>query len=76
MPTVTMNNTLYQELEQAAKMTGWTTTAVLEAALSRYFAELQEDAEDTARAEKAWNDFIASGEKAIPAEELYQELGL
>ena len=32
MPTVTMNNTLYQELEQAAKMTGWTTTAVLEAA--------------------------------------------
>ena len=76
MPTMTINNTLYQELEQAAKMTGWTTTAVLEAALCRYFAELQEDAEDAARAEKAWNDFVISGEKAIPAEELYQELGL
>lgn len=76
MPTMTMTNTLYQELEQAAKMTGWTTTAVLEAALRRYFAELREDAEDAARAEKAWNDFVARGEKAIPAEELYQELGL
>ena len=76
MPTMTMTNTLYQELEQAAKMTGWTTTAVLEAALRRYFAELREDAEDAARAEKAWNDFVDSGEKAIPAEELYQELEL
>ena len=73
MPTITMTDTLYQELEQAAKMTGWTTTAVLEAALRRYFAKLREDA---ACAEKAWNDFIAGGEKPIPAEELYQELGL
>ena len=76
MPTMTMTNTLYQELEQAAKMTGWTTNAVLEVALRRYLAELREDAEDAARAEKAWNDFVASGEKTIPAEELYQELGL
>ena len=57
-------------------MTGWTISAVLEAALRHYFAELREDAEDAARVEKAWNDFVASGEKAIPAEELYQELGL
>lgn len=76
MPTITMTDTLYQELEQAAKMTGWTTTAVLEAALRRYFAKLREDAEDAACAEKAWNDFVAGGEKPIPAEELYQELGL
>ena len=43
-----MTDTLYQELEQTAKMSGWTTTAVLEAALRRYFAELREDAEDAA----------------------------
>ena len=76
MPTMTMTNTLYQELEQAAKMTGWTTTAVLEAALRRYFAELREDAEDAARAEKAWNDFVASGEKIYSINEIRQEFGL
>ena len=76
MPTMTMTNKLYQELEQAAQMTGAAKDTILENALSRYLTELQEDAEDVARAEKAWNDFEKSGEAAIPADILYKELGL
>ena len=76
MPTMTMTNKLYQELEQAAQMTGAAKDTILENALSRYLTELQEDAEDAARAEKAWNDFEKSGEAAIPADVLYKELGL
>ena len=71
-----MTNKLYQELEQAAQMTGAAKDTILENALSRYLTELQEDAEDVARAEKAWNDFEKSGEAAIPADVLYKELGL
>ncbi|MGP1415596.1 MAG: hypothetical protein ACTTJ6_06700 [Treponema sp.] len=44
--------------------------------MSRYLAELQEDAEDARLAEKAWADFEESGEETIPAEVLYKELGL
>ena len=76
MPTMTMTNKLYQELEQAAQMTGAAKDTILENALSRYLTELQEDAEDAARAEKAWNAFEKSGEAAIPADVLYKELGL
>lgn len=76
MPTMTMTNKLYQELEQAARMTGTAKDTILGNALSRYLAELQEDAEDAERAEKAWNDFEKSGETAIPADVLYKELGL
>ena len=76
MPTMTMTNKLYQELEQAAQMTGAAKDTVLENALSRYLAELQEDAEDTLRAEKAWNDFEKSGEKTYTIAEMRHELGL
>ena len=76
MPTMTMTHKAYRELEQAAQMTGAAKDTILENALSRYLTELQEDAEDAARAEKAWNDFEKSGEAAIPADVLYKELGL
>ncbi|EMB20168.1 hypothetical protein E4N83_10545 [Treponema denticola] len=76
MPTMTMTNKLYQELEQAARMTGAAKDTILENALSRYLAELQEDAEDAARAEKAWNDFEKSGEKTYTIAEMRYELGL
>ena len=56
MPTMTMTNKAYQELEQAARMTGAAKDTILENALSCYLAELQEDAEDAVCAEKAWND--------------------
>ena len=73
---MTMTHKAYRELEQAAQMSGATKDTVLENALSRYLAELQEDAEDALLAEKAWNDFEKSGEAAIPADVLYKELGL
>ena len=76
MPTMTMTHKAYRELEQAAQMSGATKDTVLENALSRNLAELQEDAEDAALAEQAWFDFEESGEPAIPAEVLYKELGL
>ena len=76
MPTMTMTHKAYRELEQAAQMTGAAKDTILENALSRYLTELQEDAEDVARAEKAWNDFEKSGVAAIPADVLYKELGL
>ena len=43
MPTMTMTNKAYHELEQAAQITGAAKDTVLENALSRYLAELQED---------------------------------
>ena len=76
MPTMTMTQKTYRELEQAAQMSWTTKDVVLQNALSRYLAELQEDAEDAALAEKAWADFEKSGEATIPAEVLYKELGL
>lgn len=76
MPTMTMPNKLYQQLEKAAQMIGMSKATVLENALSRYLAELQEDAEDTERAEKAWNDFEKSGEKTYTIAEMRYELGL
>ena len=41
---------MYWKVKQAAQMSGATKDAVLENALSRYLAELQEDAEDAALA--------------------------
>lgn len=76
MPTMTMTQKAYRELEQAAQMSGATKDVVLENALSLYLAELQEDAEDARLAEKAWKEFEESGEQIIPAEVLYKELGL
>ncbi|MGP1414725.1 MAG: hypothetical protein ACTTJ6_02150 [Treponema sp.] len=64
MPTMTMTQKTYRELEQAAQMSGTTKDVVLQNALSRYLAE------------KAWADFEKSGEATIPAEVLYKELGL
>ena len=53
MPTMTITQKAYRELEQAVQMSGATKDVVLENALSRYLAELQEDAEDARLAEKA-----------------------
>jgi len=68
-----MTNKLYQELEQAARMTGAAKDTILENALSRYLAELKEDAEDAVCAEKAWNDFEKSGEKTYTIAEMRHE---
>ena len=76
MPTMTMTNKLYQELEQAARMTGAAKDTILENALSRYLAELKEDAEDAVCAEKAWNDFEKSEGKTYTISEVRHELDL
>ena len=76
MPTMTITQKAYRELEQAAQMSGATKDIVLENALSRYLAELQEDAEDTRLAEKAWKEFEESGEQTYTISEVRRELGL
>ena len=62
--------------KHAIQLSGATKDVVLEKALSRYLAELKEDAEDAMCAEKAWNDFEKSGEKTYTIAEMRHELGL
>ena len=76
MPTMTMTQKAYRELEQAAQMSGATKDVVLENALSLYLAELQEDAEDARLAEKAWKEIEESGEQTYTISEVRRELGL
>ena len=52
MPTMTMTQKAYRELEQAAQMSGATKNVVLEKALSRYLAELRKNAKDARLAER------------------------
>ena len=44
--------------------------------LRRLFLDAIEDAEDYVIAEEAYADFVASGEKAIPSDQVRRELGL
>lgn len=76
MPTMTMTQKVYRELEQATQLSGATKDVVLENALSRYLAELKEDAEDARLAEKAWKEFEESGEETYTISEVRRELGL
>ena len=76
MPTMTITQKAYRELEQAVQMSGATKDVVLENALSRYLAELQEYAEDARLAEKAWKEFEESGEETYTISEVRRELGL
>ena len=76
MPTMTMTQKVYRELEQATQLSGATKDVVLENALSRYLAELKEDAEDARLAAKAWKEFEESGEETYTISEVRRELGL
>lgn len=76
MPTMTMTQKAYRELEHAIQLSGATKDVVLEKALSRYLAELKEDAEDARLAEKAWKEFEESGEETYTISEVRRELGL
>ena len=68
-------DTLY-DLERAVERTGWNKSKIAEEALKRFFSELAEDSEDARLGEEAYARFKASGEKAIPADAVYKELGL
>lgn len=65
-------------LQTEAKETGMSISDIANRAIEFFFGrkEYDEDAEDIAAAEMAWNDFVASGEEAIPAEEVYRKLGI
>ena len=76
MPTMTMTQKAYRKLEHAIQLSGATKDVVLEKALSRYLAELKEDAEDARLAEKAWKEFEESGEETYTISEVRRELGL
>ena len=76
MPTMTMTQKAYRELEHAIQLSGATKDVVLEKALSRYLAELKEDIEDARLAEKAWKEFEESGEETYTISEVRRELGL
>ncbi|MBR6078628.1 MAG: hypothetical protein IKQ66_06320 [Treponema sp.] len=78
MPAISVSvktKTLY-DLEKAVERTGWNKSKITELALQRFFTELSEDAEDARMADEAYSRFKASGEKAVPASEVYKELGL
>ncbi len=63
-------------LSMLAKETGRSRSYYANEALSEYLKEKLEDIEDYQIAERAWKEFVASGKKTIPAEEVYKELGI
>ena len=66
MPAISVSvktKTLY-DLEQAVKRTGWNKSKITEEALTRFFSELDEDAED---AKMAW--FTATIEDGVTINE-------
>ncbi len=78
MPAMSVSvktKTLY-DLENAVQMTGWNKSKITDDALTKYLAELFEDKEDARIGEEAYSRFLASGEKAIPAGQVYKNLGL
>ena len=80
MPALNVNvnvkDDVYKTYVKYTKMTGCTMNQVAENALTKYLDEILEDLDDLEAAEKAYAEFEASGQKTIPAEELYKELGL
>nr|CRY97820.1 hypothetical protein [uncultured prokaryote] len=78
MPTATINfsDELYFKLGSVVKQTGMSRSAFVNKALENYLQELQEDSEDYERAEKAWNDYVASGEKTYTLDEVKKELDI
>ncbi len=78
MPAISVSiktKTLY-DLERAVERTGWDKSRIAEEAFNRFFSELAEDLEDARIGEESYARFKASGEKAIPADAVYKELGL
>ena len=75
MSTMTMTENANQKLEQAVQLSGASREVILENALSRYLAELQEDAEDARLAEKSWKECEESGEQTYTISEVRRELG-
>lgn len=77
MATITLNlpNELIRFLEDEAKRTGSTKDKISENALNKYWEAL-EDAEDIADADMVMEKIANGIETLIPAEKLYEKLGL
>ena len=73
---VSVKQETLHNLETAVRRTGWNESQITDEALTKYLAELEEDAEDARLADEAYVRFMESGGQAIPAEEVYRELGL
>ncbi len=74
--SLNLNEDVLLALTVLAKETGRSRSSYANEAIAKFLQEREEDAEDYKLAEEAWNEFVASGEKGIPAEEVYKELGL
>ena len=72
MLAIRLPKELEDRLADMAKKTGRTKTFYAKEAIMNYL----EDLEDTYMAEKAWDEFKASGEKTIPLAEIMKKYGL
>ncbi|HKL85695.1 MAG TPA: hypothetical protein VJ861_05130 [Treponemataceae bacterium] len=74
--SVSLKPKLLVRLDEFAEKYGYTKSRIAEEAITKYLTEMEEDKADAHRAEEAWKAFEESGEKAIPATEVYEALGL
>lgn len=72
MLAIRLPEEIEQRLTDLAKRTGRTKTFYAREAILNYL----EDLEDAYLAETAYEDFVKSGEEAIPLEEVERRLGL
>jgi RHH-type rel operon transcriptional repressor/antitoxin RelB len=74
--SISLKPTLLIELEEAVKATGFSRSRIAENAISEYLAELKEDMEDAAEAEKILAQVRSGKMKTYSSEDVYKELGL
>ena len=75
---VKVNKDISLRLNDFASGTGLSKSKIASKAIAKYLDELEakEDRLDAQEAEEAWLEFVASGEKTIPADEVFKEAGL
>ena len=75
---VKVNKDISLRLKDFASGTGLSKSKIASKAIAKYLDELEaeEDRLDAQEAEEAWLEFVASGEKTIPADEVFKEAGL
>lgn len=74
--SLTLRPEIAKRLDSYASASLIPKTRIINLALDSFLAEREEDLRDAELGIAAWNEFVASGEKAIPAEEVYKDLGI
>ena len=74
--SISLNDSVYNNLVSYTKEVGLTKSKVAENALTFYFTHTITDLNDIELADKAYSDYKAGKIKAIPADEALRELGL